>query len=120
VIDRVFLAGNRHQLMRGGFREPGRARPLESMEAADIETNRGNLHPDGFPHVIRLLWHPDAGSGRCPPHHFQANRRLYRCRSFLKIIFSRDKSLVHTDHLILYFHSRTIRRAFHLDIPPLQ
>ena len=37
-----------------------------------IQTNRGNLHVDGFPIVIRLttitLWHSDAGSGRRPPH----------------------------------------------------
>jgi len=44
----------------------------------DIQTDRGNLHVDGSPHVIRLrrttLWHLDAGSGRRPPHqlrHFQ-------------------------------------------------
>src|SRR5437588_1482205 len=39
----------------------------------DIQTNRGNLHVDGSPHVIRLrrttLWHFDAESGRRPPHH---------------------------------------------------
>src|SRR5712664_84478 len=38
----------------------------------DIQTDRGNLHVDGSPHVIRLrrttLWHCDAGSGRRPPH----------------------------------------------------
>jgi hypothetical protein len=38
----------------------------------DIQTDRGNLHVDGSPHVIRLttitLWHFDAGSGRRPPH----------------------------------------------------
>ena len=37
-----------------------------------IQTNRGNLHVDDSPHVIRLttitLWHSDAGSGRRPPH----------------------------------------------------
>src|SRR5262249_38610762 len=47
----------------------------------DIQTDRGNLHVDGSPSVIRLttitLWHFDAGSGRRPPHqtrtsiHFQ-------------------------------------------------
>ena len=39
----------------------------------DIQTDRGNLHVDGSPHVIRLrqttLWHFDAESGRRPPHH---------------------------------------------------
>jgi hypothetical protein len=39
----------------------------------DIQTDRGNLHVDGSPHVIRLrrttLWHFDAGSGRRPPAH---------------------------------------------------
>jgi hypothetical protein len=38
----------------------------------DIHTDRGNLHLDGSPHVIRTtitLWHCDAGSGRRPPHH---------------------------------------------------
>jgi hypothetical protein len=34
----------------------------------DIQTDRGNLHVDGSPHVIRLrrttLWHFDAVSGR--------------------------------------------------------
>src|SRR5215471_12768237 len=38
----------------------------------EIQTDRGNLHVDGSPHVIRLrrttLWHFDAGSGRRPPH----------------------------------------------------
>src|SRR4029453_3490317 len=38
----------------------------------DIQTDRGNLHVDGSPDVIRLrrttLWHLDAGSGRRPPH----------------------------------------------------
>ena len=38
----------------------------------DNQTDRGNLHVDGSPHVIRLrrttLWHFDAGSGRRPPH----------------------------------------------------
>ncbi|MGA9209656.1 MAG: hypothetical protein WB347_17780, partial [Terriglobales bacterium] len=38
----------------------------------DIQTDRGNLHVDGSPHVIRLrrttLWHFDAESGRRPPH----------------------------------------------------
>ena len=37
----------------------------------DIQTDRGNLHLDGSPHVIRTtitLWHFDAGSGRRPPH----------------------------------------------------
>src|SRR5258707_5253388 len=44
----------------------------------DIQTDRGNLHVDGFPHVIRLrrttLWHFDAGSGRRPPHQTQPSR----------------------------------------------
>jgi hypothetical protein len=39
---------------------------------SDIQTDRGNLHVDGSPDVIRLrrttLWHLDAGSGRRPPH----------------------------------------------------
>ena len=43
----------------------------------DIQTNRGNLHVDGSPDVIRLrrttLWHFDAGSGRRPPHHNQTH-----------------------------------------------
>jgi hypothetical protein len=38
----------------------------------DIQTDRGNSHVDGSPHVIRLrrttLWHFDAESGRRPPH----------------------------------------------------
>jgi hypothetical protein len=37
----------------------------------DIQPDRGNLHLDGSPHVIRTtitLWHFDAGSGRRPPH----------------------------------------------------
>src|SRR4249919_1963268 len=38
----------------------------------DIQTDRGNLHVDGSPDVIRLrrttLWHLEAGSGRRPPH----------------------------------------------------
>jgi hypothetical protein len=38
----------------------------------DIQIDRGNLHVDGSPHVIRLrrttLWHFDAESGRRPPH----------------------------------------------------
>src|SRR5262245_34578169 len=38
----------------------------------NIQTDRGNLHVDGSPHVIRFrrntLWHFDAGSGRRPPH----------------------------------------------------
>ena len=38
----------------------------------DIQTDRGNLHVDGSPHVICLrrttLWHLDAESGRRPPH----------------------------------------------------
>src|SRR4029453_3749813 len=38
----------------------------------DIQTDRGNLHVDGSPYVIRLrrttLGHLDAGSGRRPPH----------------------------------------------------
>src|SRR6478735_9501394 len=38
----------------------------------DIQTDRGNLHVDGSPDVIRLrrttLWHFDAGNGRRPPH----------------------------------------------------
>src|SRR5690348_3766527 len=38
----------------------------------DIQTDRGNLHVDSSPDVIRLrrttLWHLDAGSGRRPPH----------------------------------------------------
>jgi len=41
----------------------------------DIQTDRGNLHVDGSPHVIRLrrttLWHFDAESGRRPPHHLR-------------------------------------------------
>ena len=36
----------------------------------DIQTDRGNLHVDDSPHVIRLrrttLWHFDAGSWRRP------------------------------------------------------
>src|SRR5262245_2445274 len=64
---------------------PGRAgvaserrpsRPRRSREPqhvlGDIQTDRGNLHVDGSPHVIRFrrntLWHFDAGSGRRPPH----------------------------------------------------
>src|ERR1700751_1337499 len=43
----------------------------------DIQTDRGNLHVDGSPHVIRLrrttLWHFDAGSGRRPPHQYRTN-----------------------------------------------
>src|SRR6478736_5198437 len=42
----------------------------------DIQTDRGNLHVDGSPDVIRLrrttLWHFDAGSGRRPPHQWTA------------------------------------------------
>src|SRR6476646_8169157 len=42
----------------------------------DIQTDRGNLHVDGSPDVIRLrrttLWHLDAGSGRRPPHQSSA------------------------------------------------
>jgi hypothetical protein len=38
----------------------------------DIQTDCGNLHVDGSPHVVCLrrttLWHFDAASGRCPPH----------------------------------------------------
>src|SRR5207342_772685 len=43
----------------------------------DIQPDRGNLHLDGSPHVIRLrrttLWHFDAGSGRRPPHQTQTS-----------------------------------------------
>src|SRR5712671_74964 len=43
----------------------------------DIQTDRGNLHVDGSPDVIRLrrttLWHLDAGSGRRPPHQTRKN-----------------------------------------------
>src|SRR5712672_231472 len=43
----------------------------------DIQTDRGNLHVDGSPDVIRLrrttLWHFDAGSGRRPPHQFRTH-----------------------------------------------
>src|SRR5215475_14196167 len=53
--------------------------PLALVDAVDLEyvlrdiqTDRGNLHADGSPHVIRLrrttLWHFDAASGRRPPH----------------------------------------------------
>src|SRR5262249_994201 len=46
----------------------------------DIQTDRGNLHVDGSPSVIRLttitLWHFDAGSGRRPPHQ---TRKLPGC-----------------------------------------
>src|SRR5712671_2044961 len=45
----------------------------------DIQTDRGNLHVDGSPDVIRLrrttLWHLDAGSGRRPPHQKQTCTR---------------------------------------------
>jgi hypothetical protein len=41
--------------------------PAENI-LGDIQTDRGNLHVDSSPHVIRLttitLWHFDAGSGR--------------------------------------------------------
>src|SRR4029453_14936069 len=44
----------------------------------DIQTDRGNLHVDGSPDVIRLrrttLWHLDAGSGRRPPHQQRKSR----------------------------------------------
>jgi hypothetical protein len=44
----------------------------------DIQTDRGNLHVDGSPHVIRFrrttLWHFDAGSGRRPPHQSRRSR----------------------------------------------
>jgi len=45
----------------------------------DIQTDRGNLHVDGSPDVIRLrrttLWHLDAGSGRRPPHQSRTHVR---------------------------------------------
>ena len=51
----------------------GRVDPVNLEHVlGDIQTDRGNLHVDGSPHVIRLrrttLWHFDAGSGRRPPH----------------------------------------------------
>jgi hypothetical protein len=43
---------------------------LEQNTFFDIQTDRGCLHVDGSPHVIRLrrttLWHSDAGAR--PPH----------------------------------------------------
>src|SRR6266436_5479181 len=44
----------------------------------DIQTDRGSLHVDDSPDVIRLrrttLWHLDAGSGRRPPHQKRKSR----------------------------------------------
>src|ERR1022692_4543376 len=55
----------------------------------DIQTDRGNMHVDGSPHVNRLttitLWHIDAGSGRRPPHQTQT-------RSISKTSSLRDKA----------------------------
>jgi hypothetical protein len=43
----------------------------------DIQTDRGNLHVDGSPHVIRLrrttLWRFDAESGRRPPNQLRTH-----------------------------------------------
>jgi hypothetical protein len=51
----------------------GRVDPVNLEHVlGDIQTDRGNLHVDGSPHVIRFrrttLWHFDGGSGRRPPH----------------------------------------------------
>src|SRR5262245_18269532 len=51
----------------------GRVDPVNRKHVlGNIQTDRGNLHVDGSPHVIRFrrntLWHFDAGSGRRPPH----------------------------------------------------
>jgi hypothetical protein len=46
----------------------------------EIQTDRGNLHVDGSPHVIRLrrttLWHSMPGAGVV--HHIKSDRELER------------------------------------------
>ncbi len=58
----------------------------------DIQTDRGNLHVDGSPHVIRLrrttLWHFDAGSGRRPPHQSSTEKPSSICSACLIAVLS--------------------------------
>ena len=59
----------------------------------NIQTDRGNLHVDGSPDVIRLrrttLWHLDAGSGRRPPHQ---NNRSFVQSGFCEVALATERT----------------------------